>query len=272
MGSEAKNAWTFNTVAASYEKIRPGYPDELYRALFAYQPVHAGSRAVEVGIGGGQATPPVLETGCAVTAVEYGDRLAQVCREKFRACPGFSVLTGRFEEADLPKGAFDLVYSASAFHWIPEELGYPKVFRLLKAGGAFARFANHPFRAEGNPALYEDIDRVYAKYYYPYYPEKQPARSHRAYTEEQAAERARIAEKYGFTDLRWALFFRARTLSAGEYRLLLGTYSDHIAMEPGVREPFFDSIEEVINRHGGAISIRDTIDLQLARKPQAGLR
>ncbi len=28
--------WTFNTVADSYEKIRPGYPDELYQALFAY--------------------------------------------------------------------------------------------------------------------------------------------------------------------------------------------------------------------------------------------
>ena len=28
--------WTFNTVADTYEKIRPGYPDELYRTLFAY--------------------------------------------------------------------------------------------------------------------------------------------------------------------------------------------------------------------------------------------
>ena len=28
--------WTFNTVADSYEKISPGYPDELYQALFAY--------------------------------------------------------------------------------------------------------------------------------------------------------------------------------------------------------------------------------------------
>ena len=49
----------------------------------------------------------------------------------------------------------DLVYSASAFHWIPEEIGYSKVYEMLKPGGAFARFA--------------EIDRLYARYYCPYY-------------------------------------------------------------------------------------------------------
>ena len=61
--------WTFNTVAELYEKIRPGYPDELYNAIFAYVPIDGASHAVEVGIGGGQATLPVLKTGCNVTAV-----------------------------------------------------------------------------------------------------------------------------------------------------------------------------------------------------------
>ena len=49
--------------------------------------------------------------------------------------------------------------------------------------------------------------------------------------------------------------------------MLLGTYSDHITIEESVRERFFDAIEETINRHGGSITIFDTIDLQLARKP-----
>lgn len=34
---------------------------------------------------------------------------------------------------------FDTV--ASAFHWVPEEIGYSKVYAMLKPGGAFARFA-----------------------------------------------------------------------------------------------------------------------------------
>ena len=155
--------WTFDTVASSYEKIRPGYPDELYRAVFAYRPIGPSSHAVEVGIGGGQATLPVLKTGCAVTAVEYGEQLAKVCREKFSGYPGFSALTGRFEQVTLPDDAYDLVYSASAFHWIPEEIGYTKVFQILKSGGAFTRFANHPFRAKDDPDLFGAINEVYAQ-------------------------------------------------------------------------------------------------------------
>ncbi len=267
MPADQEKAWTFDTVAADYEKIRPGYPDELYRAVFAYRPIGPGSRAVEVGIGGGQATLPVLMTGCAVTAVEYGEQLARGCREKFGAFPGFSVTTGRFEQVSLPGDSYDLVYAASAFHWIPEEIGYAKVFRLLKSGGAFARFANHPYRAGDNPDLFEAINEVYAAYYYTYYKEKEQPDRYPAYSEEQAAEKAQIAEKYGFTDIQYALFHRTRTLSAGEYRALIGTYSDHIAMEESVREKFFDEIEKVIGLHGGVITVFDTIDLQLARKP-----
>ena len=257
--------WTFNTVSETYDKMRPGYPDELYQALFAYAPLGASGAAVEVGIGAGQAAPPVLKTGCALTAVEYGDQLAQVCREKFSDYPRFSVITGKFEDAVLPEDTFDLVYSASAFHWVPEEIGYPKVFRILKSGGVFARFANHPYQAKDNPELLAEIQRAYAEYYYPYYG-KQP-RTPAEYTEAQAAERAKIANKYGFTDTRYALFYRQRTLSATEYRALIGTYSDHITIEDNIRERFFDAIEETINRHGGSITIFDTIDLQLARKP-----
>ncbi len=257
--------WTFNTVANTYEKIRPGYPDELYRALFAYAPLDDSCSAVEIGIGGGQATLPVLKTGCTLTAVEYGDQLAQLCREKFSDYPRFSVITGKFEETALPESAFDLVYSASAFHWVPEEIGYPKVFRILKAGGAFARFANHPYQAKDNPVLFEEIQNAYDKYYYPYY-KKQPGKLSE-YTEEQAAERAAVAGKYGFTDIRYELFHRIRTLSAAEYRKLIGTYSDHITIEGNIRERFFDAIEDAINRHGGSISIFDIIDLQMARKP-----
>ena len=257
--------WTFNTVADSYEKIRPSYPDELYQALFAYAPLDDSCSALEIGIGAGQATLPVLKNGCTLTAVEYGDQLARLCREKFSDYSRFSVITGKFENADLPDNTFDLVFSASAFHWVPEEIGYRKVFRILKPGGAFARFATHPYQAKDNPALFKEIQNAYAEYYYPYY-QKQPGKLSE-YTEEQAAARAEIANRHGFTDVQYALFHRIRTLSATEYRELIGTYSDHITIEESIRERFFDAIEDTINRYGGSILIYDTIDLQMARKP-----
>lgn len=54
--------WTFDTKASLYEKLRPGYVNELYQDIFDYIPVNEASNVVEVGIGGGQATLPFLQT------------------------------------------------------------------------------------------------------------------------------------------------------------------------------------------------------------------
>lgn len=256
--------WTFDTVASSYEKLRPGYVPELYTALFDYIPINKNSNVVEVGSGGGQATTPVLETGCRLTAVEYGEQFSELLKEKFRNYKNFKVITGKFEDTLFDENTYDLVFSASAFHWIPEETGYTKVFSMLKNGGVFARFANHPYRDKGNPALSAKIDEIYEEYYNKYH---NKARKELAeYSEEQAKERALIAEKYGFSDIQYALFYRQRTFTANEYIQLLGTYSDHIAIEEAVRKKFFTKIEEAIHSYGGTITIYDTIDLQMARK------
>lgn len=252
--------WTFDTVAATYEKLRPGYVETLYQDIFAYRPLDEASHAVEVGIGGGQATGPILATGCAVTAVEPGANFCALCREKFAAYPGFTAVNARFEDADLPPESCDLVYSASAFHWVPEEIGYRKVFDILRPGGAFARFANHPFKDKGRPGMHEALQEVYAIY-------MPGSLVPNEYSEEQAARRAAIAAKYGFTDIQHRLYRRTRDFTAAEYVQLLGTYSDHIAIEEKTRGRFFREIGEVIDRLGGRITIYDTIDLQLARKP-----
>lgn len=257
--------WTFDTAAAKYEKFRPGYTDDLYKTLFDYVSIDSSSNVVEVGIGGGQAALPILEKGCTLTAVEYGENFSNLCRKKFGEFEKFSVITGKFEDVPFSDFHYDLVYSASAFHWIPEHIGYPKVYAMLKSGGVFARFANHPYRDKGNPVLSSEIDQLYSAYYCRYYgkdmkPEKE-------YGEKEAVQMAQIAGKYGFVDIKHALFHRTRTFLAKEYVELLGTYSDHIAIEEKIRMEFFSKIEEAINKHGGTFTIYDTIDLQLARKP-----
>lgn len=256
--------WTFDTVASTYEKLRPGYVKELYQTLFDYISINKNSNVVEVGSGGGQATAPILTTGCQLIAVEYGKQFSELLKEKFKEYPRFSVITGKFEDTAFDNNAFDLVFSASAFHWVPEKIGYEKVFSMLRSGGVFARFANHPYRDKGNPALSQEIDEIYDQYYNKYYHKEREIISE--YTEQQAKERAMIASKYGFSDIGYKLFYRERLFSAKEYIKLLGTYSDHIAIEENIRNEFFERIEEAINKHGGTITIYDTIDLQLARK------
>ena len=72
MASMEGLGWTFDTVAETYQKLRPGYVKELYDTVFAYQKLDSSCKVLEVGIGGGQATRPILDTGCSVLAVEPG--------------------------------------------------------------------------------------------------------------------------------------------------------------------------------------------------------
>ena len=252
--------WTFDTAAKTYEQMRPGYVSELYKDIFKYVTINDSSNVVEIGIGGGQATLPILQTGCKLTAIEYGAELAQICRQKFKEYPSFSVITSKFEDLPCDFNTNNLIYSASAFHWIPEEIGYPKVYNMLKSGGVFARFANHPYKDKGREEIHEAIQKIY-KIYYP-----NPSEP-KEYCEEDARIRAEIASKYGFVDILYKMYYRTRTFTANEYITLLGTYSDHIAIEEKTRMKFFAEIEDTINNLGGQITIYDTIDLQLARKP-----
>lgn len=255
---------TFDTEASKYDKMRPGYADELFQAIFEYVKIGEGSRVIEVGSGSGQATLPLLKTGCELTSVEYGENFSRILMEKFGGYKGFKVITGKFEDVDLEDDAYDLVFSATAFHWVPEEIGYPKVYSALKSGGAFARFANRPRNSQNAPELAAEIDALYEEYYNKAYDIKSGTK--KWFTEEKAKEISLIPAKYGFTDITYKLFYRERVFTADEYIQLLGTYSDHIAIEETIRNEFFSKIAAAINRYGGKIIISDTMDLELARK------
>lgn len=253
--------WTFDTRALAYDRWRPAYVAALYRDIFEYSPLNSDSRALEIGIATGQATRPILDTGCRVTAVEPGRQLAALATHNFSGYTGFDVLTCKFEDCALPERAFDLVYSASAFHWVPEQAGYEKVFRILKPGGAFARFANHPYPAPEDAALNDDIQRVYARYM----PGNELSPQ---YTAQDAHARAHIAARYGFCDIAHHIYRRRRVFSAKEYVALLCTYSDHIVLPEPDHTRFMRDIEAAIDRHGGCFALDDTIELGLARRPE----
>lgn len=251
---------TFNTVYFEYDKWRPTYPKELYKDIFDVKEINPFSNVLEIGIGTGQATLPILETGCSLTAIELGDQLAEFSKEKFKKYDKFIIRNMAFQDFEYPSNSFDLIFTASAFHWIPEEIGYTKVFDMLKSGGIFARFANHPYKDKGRNEIHLAFEKIYARY-------MPGSLADDEYNEENAKSRADIAYKYGFTDISYKLYHRTRTFTADEYTMLLGTYSDHIAIEETIRMKFFDGIRQVIYDNGGIITIYDTIDLQIARKP-----
>jgi 16S rRNA A1518/A1519 N6-dimethyltransferase RsmA/KsgA/DIM1 with predicted DNA glycosylase/AP lyase activity len=120
----------FNEVVLTYDKTRPTYVKELFDDVIQFSGLDSGKKALEIGIGTGQATLPFLKTGCKITAIEIGEDLAEFSREKFAEFNNFNVINKDFESVTVGDSTYDLCYSASAFHWIPQKIGYPKALGI----------------------------------------------------------------------------------------------------------------------------------------------
>lgn len=275
MGTDRGTGWEldkrehFDEIVAHYDNIRPGYPDELFADLFAYAGAGPAGKALEIGAGTGKATAPVLRAGYDVTAVEIGANMADFLRHKFGAQDRFSVVVSSFEDAPL-ENSYDLIYAATAFHWVDAAIGCPKAFGLLKSGGVFALLRYNAVPADGDP-LYEDIQAVYKEYYY----RDKPYRRPESKTDEQYWLPAEIRrgfgfedmQAYGFADVAMNLYRTARVFSAEEHIALLQTFSDHRSLPQSDQTALYAGVKEAIEKHGGQLKTEYVYQLYMGRKP-----
>lgn len=75
----------FDSIPNEFDKWRPRYCDELFADLIAYAKLGQGKTALEVGPGTGQATEPILKTGCSYLAIELGENFTDFLKGKFSA-------------------------------------------------------------------------------------------------------------------------------------------------------------------------------------------
>lgn len=256
-GCSMDKRFTFNEDVENYDRWRPTYCKELFEDITQYSRLNQNKKAVEVGIGTGQATMPFLITGCEVTAVELGKDLAKYSEEKFKEYKNFSVYNTSFEDFEYKDNSIDILYSATAFHWIPEDIGYPKALKLLKNDGTLALFWNKP--STKGDILHQKIQSIYQKHI-PSMPKP---------VEDAAARHNKISktiQSYGFRDLEVKLYHQTREFNASDYISLLNTYSDHRMMVESTKELLYSEIEKAILENGNVLTIYDTIELYLARK------
>lgn len=250
---------TFNEDELNYDRFRPTYLPELFEQILnaAGRP----GKALEIGIGTGQATQSFLDAGYRLTAIDIGSRMIDFCRQKFAGTPHFQAVCADFESFD-PGESYDLIYSATAFHWIPEQTGYPKAKALLRPGGTLALFWNHPYVNRDDDPLHREISRIYQKY--------QPGPAPAEFSPKDCHPILARLERYGFDNIRSTLFHGVRTLEAREYIALMNTYSCHRAMPADRKRGLEQEIAQAIDHSGGTLKIYDTIDLYLAQRPQNG--
>jgi SAM-dependent methyltransferase len=247
---------TFEYVAASYADARPRYPAELFDELVAATGIGKGSRLLEVGCGPGTATLPLARLECRITAVELGAGLAAEARRTLAAFPEVEVVNASFEDWPPAGRAYDLVYAATAWHWVDPDVRYRRAHEVLRAGGYLAFWgAAHVIPPEGD-TFFAEIQEVYDEI-----GEGLPADHVFLAPGELPEERADIEASGLFEPTVVRHFDWEVPYDAEGYLALLDTFSGHIAMDAAGREHLYAEIRRRLaarpdgrlRRHWGAV-------------------
>ena len=135
--TDADLAATFLSIGAEYDRVRPGFPDEIAAAV---APVPVG-KALDLAAGTGNFTERLVTRAREVIAVEPSESMLLELRRKL---PEVLALIGAAEAIPLPDASCDLVTVAQAFHWFDPELASREIRRVLAPGGRLALVWNGP--------------------------------------------------------------------------------------------------------------------------------
>jgi SAM-dependent methyltransferase len=251
----------FGSIAETYARLRPGYPPAVFDDLVALTGLPEGASILEIGPATGQATLPLAQRGYQVTAVDSDAALIAEARKTLGAYQNVELHVSRFEDWPLPSERFDLVLSATAFHWIDPAVRYVKAASALKRDGALAVINTYHVKG-GTEAFFEDVQSCYDSFM----PADSPPRALR--DADAIAPGTGPYEVSGlFTAVESRRYIWQQTYSAGVYTDLLSTYSDHIALPEETRAALLNCIASLIaERYSGSIDKQYLTELIVARK------
>ncbi len=253
-------AWRagFDEVADLYDRVRPGFPEELFDELAAALPLSPA--VVEVGPGTGQATKGLVARGARITAVELGAHLASVLA---RNLPTVEVVVGPFEEVDLAPGSFDAVVAANCYHWVSPEVRMSRPAALLRPDGHLALLALNQVASPADRGFFEEVHHVFSRHGLP--GTYEPAPTHEDLVPSFVDE---IAASPDFIEPSVRLYRWDQRYTAQGYTELKRTDSNTRAMtDPRARDAMLAEVEALIeSRYDGWIVRPLTASLVLARR------
>ena len=91
----------FDTIPEAFDRHRTRYCPELFASLLEQSRTTAQSSVLELGPGTGQATEPVLDTGCDYSCIELGDNFAAVLERKYGRRTNFRLIHDDFITYDF---------------------------------------------------------------------------------------------------------------------------------------------------------------------------
>jgi ubiquinone/menaquinone biosynthesis C-methylase UbiE len=250
--------YVFDEVAATYERTRPGYPAALFGTLVAFAHIAPPARLLELGSGTGKGTEWFAAHGYRVLCLEPGASLARIARRKFASIGTIEVVESSLEAWRVEPAAFDLAYAAQSFHWLPADQRFVKPANALRPRGTLAVIGNVS-TIEASP-----VERALSDAYAQLAPDVDRGRS--AWFGRAEAIEALFRASGRFGPVTHRVFPWSRTMAVDAYIDLLRTHSDHRMLEDAVRDALLSEVRRVVERHGGAMTLRYDAHLHMARR------
>lgn len=271
----------FDGIAALYDRARPSYPNRAVSDLLDACGVEGSSRILEIGCGTGQLTRHLAPTGAVIRCVEPGPALADIARANLAHFPNVDVTTTTFEELDVTPKGYDVVVSATAFHWIDPGISFAKVAALLEHGGSLALMTNA--HANGGNHTDERIARPVRDLHRHLAPEVGDWTFSTAEEIQRNAEAggdiaavwSRVDRKFSESPEVSSLFASPMvktypwlvTYDKDSYLEMLATQSSYALMKPSQREELLSGIGRVIDDVlGGVVTKQYVAVLAVARR------
>jgi trans-aconitate methyltransferase len=182
-------------------------------------------------------------------AVELGPHLAATARRNLRGFDRARVEICGFEEWILPAQPFDVVVSASAFHWVDPEVRIPKAAAALKLGGVLTVVHVHHVKG-GTPGFFADTQPVYSRWGLSDDPAFEPTAP-----DDAPVMYPELEERPEFRDVQRHRFEIPNRYTTAAYVGWLKTDSLVLGLDPVPRQGFLDDIGRLIDtKYSGRVS------------------
>jgi SAM-dependent methyltransferase len=259
-GVSREQRLVFGEVAETYDRVRPSYPSRLVDDVVAFAPLGASDRVLEVGCGTGKATVQFAARGLQMLCLEPSAAMAAVAERNCERFPRVTVHVASFEDWPLATGAFRLLFSAQAWHWVSPDVRLPKARQALAPDGALAVFWNTVEWPDAE--MRAEVDDLYQRLA-PDLIAKRPGlpgtRSSRSLSVQELEDSVLFHSKTK-REYRWG-----ETYTTDHYLELLSTHSDHRMLSPDVLERLTDAMARLIEANGGNLRLHYVTRLLLAR-------
>jgi protein-L-isoaspartate O-methyltransferase len=261
MDGTGRRREAFDQVADLYDTARPGYPTALVDDLAQLAGLGPASRVLEIGCGTGQLTAALAALGSTVVAVELGPRLAEIARRNLAGFPAVEVVTADFERWPLPAVPFDLVVSATAFHWLDPATRVPKAVAALRPGGSLAVVETHHV-AGGTPGFSERRQRCHRRF-----EPGTPPGFRAPEAEELDVRRPELDDSPLLGPVALRRYLRDIEHTAASYADVLGTYSNVRGLTPENRDGLLSCLADLIDgEFGGRVTTTVLNELRVAAR------